>query len=1383
MSKRGADSQRMGDTEEFISTGPQMEGNNKATAAQMANRRINRARGGRRPGIQPRPSAVISSPSGAQQGSTPLSFTFNNPIETNGTQESQGGFVFGQPSNGVSHTFNQPPSINTPSVSQSFPPFGANSQNTFHPQLPTSTFNFNAGPNNINNPFSSSIDSSSGSKPSGMGCSNGFQGNIFNIPPTGAYGSDNFHLNGNNSTVNSDPFKFGSSGESTNAPLQLAGNTFNSSAKSLFAPNNTSLVSQKQMQPTTNIFGQLKSPTKFFGQKPVPSEQTHSQQPISNMFGRQTTEQDSTSSIIFRSNKPLAQQTNAFAIQNEDTMSTSPDNSPQPKDRTSSTPSTFPNAPSQANEGDVSSTQNLGGNLFNRTSQPAAEIATSLAASPAAEQEISLKERLDLLPHQDPNFSTASQSSVFGFSQPPPRQELRAPEASPTRGSRRTANPSFGTPPLEEAQAVASNHLGNIEISPNPPITQVAAQRTPSASSPADTRHTSDGAGYMAQGQDSSPGVTTQPSLESNAQIPRYIDHYLSIIPPAPEYFTDDQCRKMVIGWQLRCLDSGYNAHMATSNLPYAEHERLNKFHARAVQDILDGKYVFVKPPLAGTKRKPVYNQHEDEVQSKKAKFENSPSTYATQQGHATNGGLFTTNSSAKPLLTEPAPVQDIMNAKRKAEESLVRNNVEGAADGVKRARVEDKVSYPSLSSSPSSQTSNIFKNILNNNREPDPSPSPTEINRSTAETSGGQKPTRSSSEGNLPNPQDLSSSSSGPTNGAFYGSKPAPTLSQPTSSTSENSVLLLDQQNISNPPFVMDKPASFAPPKFGAPMNFLSQFGQAAEATAKKEKASRKADDFDSDEDDEAEWERKYTEEKRAKKQKLDEEVKGSTTRFVPGQGFSFSSEDANTENPNHSPSSEPPPPPSLVSTQNDFGTSILSKPPQKLVNGHNIFGHLSDAESGAEGSKTGDADDEDTGSEEDDVRGDSGEAVNDSNTNEATFHSKIPSKNNPFRLDLSPVKETKEKSVVETAESQSAGGLFDRISKDANGNPMREIPSPAQQETDAIFNATSSQTTINIFGQGNQAGVDHTFGKSSSSALSGSSFGPSSPFNGLPKSSAPAEASPFRQTSSVVSQAVMSGTSNNPTSNSVRGDNTWKVDSPIKFGNSGKSPELKITSPSPSKPALGGLFGSPQTNNLMESSMKPASALFSTTPTKDPSVSFGFGFGGPPKPGTGSLAPPSNIASNNTSRTTSPGATTGGESANEDANAEEGTDKHEQLDLTARGPGEEDEDVLFAVKAKAMSYDSATKTWPSKGVGVLRVLKHRETDKTRILMRQDPSGKIVLNAALLGTMKYEYVQSKTVKIAVATDQGKLSPWMLRTGKDEDAVELARIFEAEKSS
>ena len=79
--------------------------------------------------------------------------------------------------------------------------------------------------------------------------------------------------------------------------------------------------------------------------------------------------------------------------------------------------------------------------------------------------------------------------------------------------------------------------------------------------------------------------------------------------------------------------------------------------------------------------------------------------------------------------------------------------------------------------------------------------------------------------------------------------------------------------------------------------------------------------------------------------------------------------------------------------------------------------------------------------------------------------------------------------------------------------------------------------------------------------------------------------------------------------------------------------------------------------------------------------------------------------------------------------------------------------------------------------------VLKHRDTAKTRVLMKQDPSGKIILNAALLSTMKYEHTQSKSVTLGVATDVGKLVTWLIRTGKDEDAVDLARILEENKSN
>lgn len=1361
--------------------------------------RINRARGGRRPGIQPRPSAVIGTPSGAQQDQAPLSFTFDNPNATNGTQKSQGGFVFGQPSNGVSQSFNQPSSTNPLSISQSFPPFGTSSQNAFNPQLPSSSvFNFSTGLNTINNPFSASIDSSSGSKSDGMGASNGFQGSIFNIPPTAAFGNSGSNTNGNNPAgkgpgPDPQPFKFGSSGELANTQSQLGTNVFDSNPKNLFAPKDTSSV----LQTTTNIFGQPKSPTKLFGQTPPPSEQTHSRQPISNIFGPQTTEQGSTSSSMFGLNTPSSQQSNAFAIQNEDTMSTSPDNSPQPKDRPNSTPFTFPNAPSQANDGDISSRQDLGGNLFNGISEPAAETATLPATSPLAEQGHSLNDRQNPPPQQHLTLSTTSNQPFFSFPQGPPRQEHRNQEASPTRTGKRMAKPTFGTAPSEEAQAAASSIFNKIEMPSTSPTSQTGVQPTSSASPLTDTHHTSDGTGHTAQGKGSSSVGTTQAILESEARRPAIIDFSLCAPPAAPEHCTPLQRRQLVIGWQLKCLDTGLKQHIATCPSLYTEPEKVQRFYSIMKEDILSGKHLSPEQ-VALSKRKPVDNQYEEESQSKKARFEISPSKSSMQHSQANNGGLFTTNSSAKPLLTEPAPapVRDVMIAKRKAEDDLVRSNAEEAADGVKRARVEDRVSYPSLSSSPSSQTSNIFKDILNN-KEPDPPPGPIGVNTQNtdtstrfphagwnssnllaAENSNGGKTTPGALEGGLRNPQNPSGSSSGPTNQVLFGSKPDLTFSQPISSTSGSSVLFPAKQSISNnTPSIMKNSTSFAPPKFDAPVNFLSQFGKSAEATAKKEKDSRKAEEFDSDEGDDAEWERKYAEEQRAKKQKLDEEIKGRTTKFVPGQGFSLSSEDANNETPRQSQPSEPVSRSSIFSTPKDISTSVLSKPPQKLVNGHNIFGHLSDAESGAEGSKTGDADDEDTGSEEDDVRGEAGEAAKNMGTNESAFQSKSVAKNNPFGPFLSPTKEISEKSTRETDQSQSAGGLFDRISKDANGNPMREIPPPAQKNTDDIIKPMSSQAKTSIFGQENQASVNNIFGKSSSSALSGSSFGQTSPFISLPKPSAPAEASTSEQPSSAVSHLAVLGTINSP-----GGDNTWKVDSPIKFGNSGSPPGVKITSPSPSKSALRGLFGSPQTNDPTESPTKPASGLFSTTPAKDPSVSFGFGFGGPPKPGIGSLAPPSNLASNNTSRATSPSATTGGESANE-SNADEETEKHEQLDLTTGGPGEEDEDVLFAVKAKAMCYDAATKSWPSKGVGKLRVLKHRETAKTRILMRQDPSGKIILNAALLGTMKYEIVRSKTVKMVVATDQGKLSTWLLQTGKDEDAIELAKILEAEKSN
>jgi hypothetical protein len=135
----------------------------------------------------------------------------------------------------------------------------------------------------------------------------------------------------------------------------------------------------------------------------------------------------------------------------------------------------------------------------------------------------------------------------------------------------------------------------------------------------------------------------------------------------------------------------------------------------------------------------------------------------------------------------------------------------------------------------------------------------------------------------------------------------------------------------------------------------------------------------------------------------------------------------------------------------------------------------------------------------------------------------------------------------------------------------------------------------------------------------------------------------------------------------------------------------------------------------------------------------------------------------------------------------AEPDVEKHEQLDLTSGGPGEEDEDVLYEVRAKATLYEYVkkddAKKWVTKGLGPLRVLKHRDTKATRILLRGDPTGKIVINKGLIPSFKYEPTE-KTVKIMTTDDSGKsLETWLLQVKTPESAKALAEVLESNKAS
>ncbi|WFD33632.1 Ran GTPase binding protein Sbp1 [Malassezia cuniculi] len=58
-----------------------------------------------------------------------------------------------------------------------------------------------------------------------------------------------------------------------------------------------------------------------------------------------------------------------------------------------------------------------------------------------------------------------------------------------------------------------------------------------------------------------------------------------------------------------------------------------------------------------------------------------------------------------------------------------------------------------------------------------------------------------------------------------------------------------------------------------------------------------------------------------------------------------------------------------------------------------------------------------------------------------------------------------------------------------------------------------------------------------------------------------------------------------------------------------------------------------------------------------------------------------------------------------------------------------EEDEDVIFKIRAKLFRFDKESKEWKERGTGDVRLLKHKETSKVRLVMRRDKTLKVCAN------------------------------------------------------
>mmetsp|Transcript_10586 Transcript_10586/g.25566 ORF Transcript_10586/g.25566 Transcript_10586/m.25566 type:complete len:203 (-) Transcript_10586:239-847(-) len=76
----------------------------------------------------------------------------------------------------------------------------------------------------------------------------------------------------------------------------------------------------------------------------------------------------------------------------------------------------------------------------------------------------------------------------------------------------------------------------------------------------------------------------------------------------------------------------------------------------------------------------------------------------------------------------------------------------------------------------------------------------------------------------------------------------------------------------------------------------------------------------------------------------------------------------------------------------------------------------------------------------------------------------------------------------------------------------------------------------------------------------------------------------------------------------------------------------------------------------------------------------------------------------------------------------------------------GEEDEETVFGVRAKLFLFGetlldvgSGKKTWKERGIGEVRILRHKEHQRLRVLMRQEKTMKVIANHALDPRIKLE--------------------------------------------
>eukprot|EP00775_Hariotina_reticulata_P006441 gene6441-6670_t len=122
-------------------------------------------------------------------------------------------------------------------------------------------------------------------------------------------------------------------------------------------------------------------------------------------------------------------------------------------------------------------------------------------------------------------------------------------------------------------------------------------------------------------------------------------------------------------------------------------------------------------------------------------------------------------------------------------------------------------------------------------------------------------------------------------------------------------------------------------------------------------------------------------------------------------------------------------------------------------------------------------------------------------------------------------------------------------------------------------------------------------------------------------------------------------------------------------------------------------------------------------------------------------------------------------------------------QLEEVETSTGEEDETSLLELKCKLYRFEASSNEWKERGLGLVKLLKHKENDKIRLLMRQEKTLKIRANHIVMPTSKLqEHTGSDKAWVWSAVDyadgEHKVELFCIRFGSPEKAQEFKKGFE-----